>query len=162
MQETPVQLLGWEDPLEKIQAQYSWASLAAQLIKKKNPPTMRKTWVQSLGWEDPLEKLPTPAFALLHSVLQSQTCRLSQVSFDFLLLHFSSLWWCWRRKWQPTLVFLPGEYHGQRTLAGCSPWDCKDLDTTERFSLTSLPMMKIGSFLGVSSKDVTSNIFFWC
>ena len=121
MQETPVQLLGWEDPLEKIQAQYSWASLAAQLIKKKKTPTIRETWVQSLGWEDPLEKLPTPAFALLHSVLQSQTCRLSQVSFNFLFLHFSSLWWCWRRKWQPTLVFLPGEFHGQRTLAGCSP-----------------------------------------
>ena len=28
----------------------------------------------------------------------------------------------WRRKWQPTLVFLPGESHGQRSLAGYSPW----------------------------------------
>ena len=28
----------------------------------------------------------------------------------------------WRRKWQPTLVFLPGESHGQRILAGSSPW----------------------------------------
>ena len=27
----------------------------------------------------------------------------------------------WRRKWQPTPVFLPGESHGQRNLAGCSP-----------------------------------------
>ena len=26
----------------------------------------------------------------------------------------------WRRKWQPTSVFLPGESHGQRSLAGCS------------------------------------------
>ena len=33
---------------------YSWASLAAQLIK--NPPAMREAWVRSLGWEDPLEK----------------------------------------------------------------------------------------------------------
>ena len=31
----------------------------------------------------------------------------------------------WRRKWQPTLVFLPGEFHGQRTLAGYSPWGCR-------------------------------------
>ena len=30
-----------------------------------------------------------------------------------------------RRKWQPTPVFLPGEFHGQRSLAGCSPWDHK-------------------------------------
>ena len=28
----------------------------------------------------------------------------------------------WRRKWQPTPVFLPGEPHGQRSLAGFSPW----------------------------------------
>ena len=28
----------------------------------------------------------------------------------------------WRRKWQPTPVFLPGESHGQRSLAGSSPW----------------------------------------
>ena len=34
--------------------QYSWAFLAAQLIK--NPPVMQETWVQSLGWEDSLEK----------------------------------------------------------------------------------------------------------
>ena len=31
----------------------------------------------------------------------------------------------WRRAWQPTLVFLPGESHGQRSLAGYSHWDCK-------------------------------------
>ena len=28
----------------------------------------------------------------------------------------------WRRKWQPTLVFFPGESHGQRTLVGYTPW----------------------------------------
>ena len=28
----------------------------------------------------------------------------------------------WRRKWQPTPVFLPGKVHGQRSLVGCSPW----------------------------------------
>ena len=30
-----------------------------------------------------------------------------------------------------TLVFLPGESHGQRSLAGYSPWDCRELDTTK-------------------------------
>ena len=34
--------------------QYSWASLAAQMVK--NLPAMQETWVRSLGWEDPLEK----------------------------------------------------------------------------------------------------------
>ena len=32
----------------------------------------------------------------------------------------------WRRKWPPTAVFLPGESHGQRSLAGYSPWGHKE------------------------------------
>ena len=36
-----------------------------------------------------------------------------------------------RRKWQPTPVFLSRESHGQRSLAGCSPWGHKESDTTE-------------------------------
>ena len=31
----------------------------------------------------------------------------------------------WRRKWQPTPVFLPGKFHGQKSLASYSPWGCK-------------------------------------
>ena len=43
----------------------------------------------------------------------------------------------WRRKWQPTPVFLPGESHGPRSLAGYSPRGRKESDTTERLhSLT--------------------------
>ena len=34
----------------------------------------------------------------------------------------------WRRKWQPTLVCLPGESHGQRSLVGWSPWGYTELD----------------------------------
>ena len=37
----------------------------------------------------------------------------------------------WRRAWQPTPVFLPGESHGQRSLAGYSPWGRKESDMTE-------------------------------
>ena len=37
----------------------------------------------------------------------------------------------WRRKWQPTRVFLPGKTHGQRSLVGYSPWSCKKSDMTE-------------------------------
>ena len=37
----------------------------------------------------------------------------------------------WRRKWQPTPVFLPGKFHGQRSLAIYSPWTCRESDTTE-------------------------------
>ena len=34
----------------------------------------------------------------------------------------------WRRKGQPTPVFLPGKFYGQRSLAGYSPWDHKESD----------------------------------
>ena len=47
-----------------------------------------------------------------------------------------------RRQWQPTVVVLPGKSHGWRSLVGCSPWDCEELDTTERlhfhFSLSCI------------------------
>ena len=38
----------------------------------------------------------------------------------------------WRREWQPTPVFLPGEVHGQRSLADYSPWGCNESETTEQ------------------------------
>ena len=38
----------------------------------------------------------------------------------------------WRRKWQPTPVFLPGKPHGWRSLVGYSPWSRKESDTTEQ------------------------------
>ena len=36
----------------------------------------------------------------------------------------------------PTPVFLPGKFHGQRSLAGYSPWGYKESDTTERLTLS--------------------------
>ena len=71
--------------------------MVAQMVK--NPPIMQETWVQSLSWDDPLEK-----------------------------------------GIQPTPVILPGESHGQRSLADCRPQDCKELDTTERLTLSLKPI----------------------
>ena len=49
----------------------------------------------------------------------------------------------WRRECQPTPLFLPEEFHGQRSLADPSPWGCKESDTTEQLTLTlSLPSRK--------------------
>ena len=48
--------------------------------------------------------------------------------------HWFDLWFrkiLWRRKWQPTQVFLPGKSHGQRSLEGYSPWGHKESDMTE-------------------------------
>ena len=42
----------------------------------------------------------------------------------------------WRMEKQPTPVFLPGEFHQQRSLTGYSPWGRKESDTTERVTLS--------------------------
>ena len=42
----------------------------------------------------------------------------------------------WKREWQPTPVFLPGESHGQRSLGGYSPWRHEESDTSEQLTLS--------------------------
>ena len=49
----------------------------------------------------------------------------------------------WRREWLPTPVFVPGAFHGQRSLAGYNPWGHKDSDTTEGLTLSLFSIMKI-------------------
>ena len=41
----------------------------------------------------------------------------------------------WRREWPPTPVFFPGEFLGQRSLAGYSPWGHRESDPTEQLTL---------------------------
>ena len=57
--------------------------------------------------------------AAVHGVAKSWT----QLS-DFTFTH-------WRRKWQPTPVFLPGESQGQGSLVGCCLWGRTESDTNE-------------------------------
>ena len=59
---------------------------------------------------------------------------------DFLSFYSSF----WRRKWQPTPVFLPGESHGRRGLVGYSLWGCKESDTTKQLTHTHTIMFKEG------------------
>ena len=41
----------------------------------------------------------------------------------------------WSRKWQPAPVFLPGNFHGQSSLAGYSPWHRTELDMIQQASV---------------------------
>ena len=50
----------------------------------------------------------------------------------------------WRRKWQPIPVFLPGKSHGWRSLAGYSPWDHKESDTTKWLSTQHMKGFCVG------------------
>ena len=57
--------------------------------------------------------------------------------------HSSKLRESWRRKWQPSPVFLPGKSHGQRSLVGYSPWGHKESDMTEKLHFLSLVIFKL-------------------
>ena len=48
----------------------------------------------------------------------------------------------WRKKWQPTPVFLPGKFHGQKILVRYSPWSHKESDTIEQLSMCTKVKVK--------------------
>ena len=72
----------------------------------------------TLAWKIPLAKEP----GRLQSMASLSWIRLSDFTFTF--VH-------WRRKWQPTPVFLPGESQGQESLVGFRLWGHTESDTTE-------------------------------
>ena len=78
------------------------------------------------------------------SVVKESTCQCRRHGFNPCIRKTP-----WRRKWQPTPVFLPGKSHRQRSLVGCSPWGCKESDTTKRLSTHTckLPMAALEIFL---------------
>ena len=81
-------------------------------------------------WKTGLLDPPPWAFYLrCHGVLSAfPPLSLDLFSFFFLAMLHSL---CWRRKWQPTPVFLPGESQGQGSLVGFHLWGHTESDTTE-------------------------------
>ena len=67
----------------------------------------------------------------------------------------------WRREWLPTLVFLPGECHGQRSLAGYSPWGHKESDATEQLTLPLIYLPKCNKKLLLSLENTVSGENRW-
>ena len=64
---------------------------------------------------------------------------------------FASLF-MWK-KWQPTEVFLPEKFYGQKSPLGYSPWDCKELDTTELLSTSICCIFLHTPSMGPQSKS---------
>ena len=119
------------------------ASLVAWMVK--NLLTIPETWVLFLGQEDPLEKgMATHSSILAWRIpwteepggLQSMGSLRGGHDWATSLSLFTFTQW--RRQWQPTPVFLPGESHGQRRLVGYSPWGLTESDTTEWLNWTEL------------------------
>ena len=123
------------------------ASLVAQTVK--NLPAIQEMQVWPLGWEDPLEKAmePTPVFLprkphgwrslVGYSPWSHKKLDVTErLHFYFMVaqtvknlpaMQEMQLWsWVekipWRREWLPNPGFLPGGFHGQRSLVGYSPW----------------------------------------
>ena len=73
----------------------------------------------------------------------------------------------WRRAWQTTLVFLPGDFHGKKSLAGYSPQGHKEVDTTERLTLSlsftfrvSLEQSLFCGYVNLTSDDSRTRVLF--
>ena len=54
----------------------------------------------------------------------------------------------WRRKWQPTPIFFPGKFSGERSLSGYNPWGCKESDVPERLRMCIIPYLDKKMSLG--------------
>ena len=73
----------------------------------------------TLAWKNPMDEGAWKA--AVHGVAEGRT---RQSDFTFTFIH-------WRRQWQPTPVFLPGESQGPGSLVGCRLWGRTESDTTE-------------------------------
>ena len=61
----------------------------------------------------------------------------------------------WRRKWQPTPVFLPGESQGRGSLVGCRLWGRTESDTTEATAAAAaLDVLKASNFSNINVNEV--------
>ena len=115
---------------------YYRVSLVAQLVN--NPPTMQENLVQFLSQEDPLEKgQATHSSTLAWKIPWTeepgrlQSMGSWRVGHDWATSLSLFTFVHWRRKWQPTPVFLPGESQGRGSLLGCCLWGRTESDTTE-------------------------------
>ena len=79
------------------------------------------THSSTLAWKIPWTEEP--------GGLQSMGSR--RVGYDWVTSLSLFTFMHWRRKWQPTPVFLPGESQGRGSLVGCRLWGCTESDTTE-------------------------------
>ena len=82
---------------------------------------MQETQAQALGWEDPLEK----EMAIHSSTIAWKIPWTEEPG------KLQSMGSQWRRQWQPTPAFLPGESQGWRSLVGCRLRGRTEMDTTE-------------------------------
>ena len=88
-------------------------------------PTQRRRWhffhSSTLAWKIPWTEEPG----------RLQSMGSLRVGYDWVTSLSLFTFMHWRRKWQPTPVFLPGESQGRGSLVGCRLWGCTESDMTE-------------------------------
>ena len=156
MWETWVWFLDWDDPKEKGILQYSGLENSVDCIVLG----VTKSWTQLSDFHFHFQSLNLCYFQInlysvrIHSLTKKQKCKENSL---ILACKYTNIFLCiyitgeslqsmymfyyldktnyimhtWRRKWQPTPVFLPGESQGQRSLVGWGLWGCTESDTTK-------------------------------
>ena len=106
----------------------------------RKPGRAQSTRSQRIGhnWSDPVKKAMAPHSSTLAWKMpwmedpgRLQSMGSLRVGHDWATSLSLFTFMHWRRKWQPTPVFLPGESQGRWSLVGCHLWGCTELDTTE-------------------------------
>ena len=131
-QTTPVFLPGtfyggaWQATVHEVTKSQTWLSTQSLFINifkllngllEKEMATHSSTLAWKLAWtEEPVGNSPWG---------HKESDMTEWLHFTHFVLYH------WRRKWQPTPAFLPGEFHGQGSLAGHGPWGCRESDMTE-------------------------------
>ena len=126
MKGTWVQSLGQEDPMEKVMVTHS-RILAWRILWTEEPCGLQPMRLQRVGHDWATDTFTS--LSVLHFTGKELVCqfrRLKRCRFDSWIGSIP-----WGRTWQPTPVFLPGESHAQRSLAGNSPWGHTESDMTE-------------------------------
>ena len=115
-----IQLLPWVCPIKKLDKSLVMCTLLSIHIEAFKEKAMAPH-SSTLAWKTPWTEEP--------GRLQSMGSR--RVGHDWVISLSLFTFMHWRRKWQPTPVFLPGESQGRRSLAGCRLWGRTESNTTE-------------------------------
>ena len=134
MQETLVQPLGQEDALEEGMATHS-SILAWRIPRTEEPARLQSMLLQRVRHDWATKHTHTHTECLCRASLVAQIVK------NLPAMQETWFWSLgqedpWKKGMEPTPVFLHGEFHGQRSLAGCSPWSRKESDMTERLTLS--------------------------
>ena len=109
----------WSAVIHGVAKSRTW--LATELTETRQMEKEIATHSSTLAWKIPWMEEP----GRMHSMGSRRVRHDWATSLSlFTFMH-------WRRKWQPTPVFLPAESQGQGSLVGCCLWDCTESVTTE-------------------------------